>query len=377
VTRGNPPLATRGTLRWSRRQVAFTGATVDLGGAHARGDARYDLDGRTVSVRADRLALSPDLVKRLVGRRPRGPWVGRVAASGTRDNLALTVHATTHLGPMELAARLRSAGSRFDFSGIDLRLGGSHLRGAAQLEGGRLTASLDELWLPPTLIHQLAPALDPAWPIRARGALYGRLPALELALAVDAGPSIARVRGRVDARQFWLAAHLDNFELAALQPSGKRVRASLELAANGRFEKGGAVGTLTIRNARGYMLESPFYRGQVDARLDGRGFRIERAQAEIPGAKLSGEGHGAIDEGLEIKYGVVITNALALRHVPEALRVIIGINALLPGRSVVGSIVKRPGEKVQLTYHVLPIGIAQLEFMFRVITGRRPRFERR
>jgi hypothetical protein len=153
------------------------------------------------------------------------------------------------------------------------------------------------------------------------------------------------------------------------------VRGTLDLAARGRFEQGGAVGTLTIRNARGYMMESPYFRGFVDAKLEGRGFELTKAHVAIPGAKLIAGGGGTLQQGLEIKFGVVITNALALRKVPQGLRVLIGINSMLPGRTVKGTIIKRPGQKVALSYHVLPIGIAQLDLLFRILTGRVGRYE--
>jgi hypothetical protein len=223
-------------------------------------------------------------------------------------------------------------------------------------------------------VHHFAPELTPAWPIHVRGVLAGRQ-VLHVSLALDAGPSSARVRGRIAARQFRLSAHLDTFDVAALRPNDKRVRATLELTASGRFEQGGAVGTLNVRDARGYFLESPFYRGVADVRLEGRGFTLTHARAEIPGAKLIGRGSGASAKGLEINFGVVITNALELRHTSQALRVLIGINSMLPGRSVSGSIIKRPGEKAELKYRVLPIGVAQVAFLLRVLTDRVPRLQ--
>ncbi|MGZ3429416.1 MAG: hypothetical protein ACXVCV_22350, partial [Polyangia bacterium] len=80
-------------------------------------------------------------------------------------------------------------------------------------------------------------------------------------------------------------------------------------------------------------------------------------------------------EGFHIGYGVVITNALALRHVPKALRVIIGLNGMLPGHTIEGALQQRPGEKVELSHHVLPIGLAQLKLLYRLLTGRVPQLD--
>src|SRR5262249_2481823 len=153
-------------------------------------------------------------------------------------------------------------------------------------------------------------------------------------------------------------------------PTERKVRATFELAAAGSFAQGGVVGTLNIGGARGYVIDSPFFRGEAEVRLDGRNFTLTEAEVRLPGAKLIGSGGGSLKTGLQIDFGVVVTNALALRRVPRVMRGLIGVDTILPGRSVEGSIIKRPGQKVQVKYKVLPIGIAQLKFLYRVLTGR-------
>ena len=369
--------AVRGELAWSRRRVALRGADLDVAGAHARVDGHYDLDTRRISVRADPLSLSPALLARVLRRRPPRAWTAQAAIAGTPGDLSLTVAGATRLGDARVAAQLVGGGAHFDSRRVEAQLGASHLVGAAHYRSGRLDASLDELVLAPALVAQLSPALQPAWPIHVHGALAGGPHDFDLTVGVDAGPSTARLRGRIAARQFRVTAHLDNFDAAVLHPTRRRVRVSGELAAAGRFDQGGAVGTLTVRGARGYALDSPFYRGWADVRLQGRRVTLRRAVLQVPGAKLVSSGDGTVGKGFKVDFGVVITNALALRKMPEGLRVLIGINSILPGRSVAGSITKRPGQKVEVTHRVLPIGVAQLDFLWRVVTGRLPRFEMR
>jgi hypothetical protein len=368
-------VAARGQLEWSGGQITLTDAEVTTPEARARGNARYELPDHRLSVRAEPVSLSPALVARLIRHRPAAPWSGRVDLDGTLGDLALAIEMATPVGPLHATAHILGTGEPFDLSRVEAHIGDSHLVGAVHYQAGRFHASLDEAVLSPSLVHQLAPELTPAWPLHLRGAFEGHRPSFEVTVALDAGPSTATMHGRVDGRQFRLVGHLDSFDPAVLRQTGKRVRGTLNLAANGRFENGGAVGTLSIRDGRGYMMDSPYYRGIVDAKLEGRSFRLTRARVEIPGAKVVAEGDGALEKGFDIKFGVVITNALALRKVPHALRIVLGINSMLPGRTVEGKITKRPGQKVAFSYHVLPIGVAQLELLFRILTGRVPRFE--
>ena len=273
-----------------------------------------------------------------------------------------------------MAAQLKRDRGALQLSRVDLQLGESRASGSVRFRAGRLTAALDQLVLAPALVHALSPSLDPSWPIRIRGAVDGPLEALDLDLGLDAGPSSAELRGQLSllTRRFRLVGHLDTIGIAALQRTRSHVRGTVALAAEGQLANGGVVGTLTLRNAHGFMLTSPFYRGLADAHLNGRSFELVRARAEVPGAKIAGRGQGAWNEGLHIGFGIVITDALALRHVSATLRILIGLNGILPGRTVEGALDKRPGQPIEVTHHVLPIGASQLVFLYRMLTGAVP-----
>jgi hypothetical protein len=365
----NRRFSARGRVSWSRREIAVSDAVLDYAGGHALADARYQLAERQLTVRATPLSLSPALVSRLLHRPYKQPWTGRVEITGKRDDVTIAVEAATMLGRLRVATRLHRLKRYFDLQHVEAWLGDSHLDGAIHYQGGRISTSVKELVLSPSLVHQLVPQLMPAWPIRLHGAIAGHV-LLAVRAELNAGPSTARISGRIAAGQFQLVAYLDSFDLTVLRPSARRVRGSLQLAVTGRLGQGGVVGTLAIRDAHGYMLDSPFYRGVADARLEGRSFTLSRAVAQLPGARIIAKGSGGLDKSLAIEYGVVITNSLALRQVPKGLRTVIGINSILPGRSVTGSITKRPGERIKVSHHTLPIVIAQLDFLFRLITGR-------
>jgi hypothetical protein len=334
--RGQPQIAARGQLGWRADRVALSAATVSLAGSRSSGGATW--------------------------------------TRGAPEERALRIDATTPLGPLAVAAQLRRAGGDAQLARIDAQLGDSRLRGSVHFRRGRLTAALDDLLLAPALVHELVPALDPRWPIRVRGAIDGPLEALDLALRVDGGPSTTELRAQLSwpTRRFRFVGHVDTLPIAVLQRRWSHVRGTVELAGEGQVVHQGVVGTLTLRNVRGFMMTSPFYRGMADVRFDGRSAELERARVDVPGAKIGGRGHGTYGEGFHVGYGVVITDALALRHVPKTLRVLIGLNGILPGRTIEGELEQRPGEKVELSYHVLPIGFAQLKFLYRVLTGRVP-----
>jgi hypothetical protein len=266
---------------------------------------------------------------------------------------------------------LRRGDGELELARVEARLGESRLSGGGYYRRGRLTVNVDELLLMPALLHELSPALEPNWPIRVRGTVDGPLDALDLALRVDGGPSSSQLRAQLSwpTRRFRLVGHVDALPIAMLQRNRSHVRASLELAGEGQLTRHGLFGTLTVRDARGFLMTSPFYRGLADVRFDGRSAELERARVEVPGAKIAGRGSGAVGEGFRIGYAVVITDAFALRHVPAALRLVIGLNGILPGRTIEGTLEKRPGQKVALTHHVLPIGISQLTYLWRVLTG--------
>lgn len=378
VDDGRPWLAVAGHLRWAPERIVLRGATVSLADSRWTGDVTYvrrgAAGGPRVTARVDAMTLSPELLVHLLRRRPPKAWIGRAAFDGAPGDLAVQAEATTNLGPASLSGRLRRGEGVVQLSGVEARVGESHARGTARLARGRLTASLDELVLAPAMVHQLLPAVAPMWSLSIHGTVDGPLDSLDLALRLDAGPSTAELRGQlaVPARRFHLVGHVDSLDPSVIGPSKARVRGSLDLAADGRLGGRGVVGTLSVRNARGYMLESPFYRGLVEARFNELAVDVTRARVEVPGARITGRGSGAWGKGFHFGYGLVITDALALRRIPKTLRVLIGLNGILPGRTVEGAIDKRPGQKVAFTYHVLPIGAAQLVLLYRVMTGGMP-----
>jgi hypothetical protein len=359
----------QGTLAWNGRTIEVRDVVATAEGAQARVDARYQLAERHLSLRAAPLSLSRQLVSRLLGRPFPRPWHGQLALEGGSRDVHIGLEAVTSFGMLRAAAQLVRMNRYVDLRRVEAQLGDSHLSGALHYQGGRIDASVQDLVLSPTLVHQLAPKLNPAWPIRLHGALAGQQ-VLTVRAEVAAGPSTARISGRIAGRQFQLAGYLDAFDYRVLAPHQRPIRGTLELAADGRIEQGGVVGALMIRDAHGFIVSSPFYRGSVEARLEGRGFTVTRAAVHVPGARVVAQGSGSLDKGTRIDYGVVVTNAFELRQVPQGLRALVGINSILPGRSVKGAITKQPGQPFAVSYHVLPIGIAQLEFLYRVITGR-------
>jgi hypothetical protein len=381
--RGPLPIAARGLLRYRPGRIAFSDGTVELAGSRASGSALWQRgDGvrPRLTAHADKLVLSPALLARAHLGRPRQAWVGRAALDGTPQDFIFQLDAATELGPLSAVARVirRSKDDRA-LEGVQAKLGASMLAGAVELRHGRLTGSIERLALAPALIRQLEPSLDPSGPIALSASADGPLEAIDLRIHLDAGATTAELAGQLSARsrRFEATGHLDNFDLAVLDRKRTRVRATLDLAAEGRQADGGMIGSVTIRNARGFMMTSPFYRGFADARLHGRKFDLTRAHVEIPGAKIAASGTGVLGREIHIGYGVVITNAFALRHVPAALRLVIGLNGILPGRTIEGRLEKTPGKKLVLTHHVLPIGASQLVFLYRVLSGKVPVIDHR
>jgi autotransporter translocation and assembly factor TamB len=369
-------VALEGDLRWTRERIALREASLALGDSRLVGEAEYLRDRSRSVVRVDTMTLAPELVAGLLRHRPRAPWTGRAALDGTPDDLAIRVEVATDLGPGTLTGRLRRAGGALELSSIDAHLGDSYLRGAAHFARGRLTASLRTLVLQPTLLHRLAPALEPTWPIRIQGAADGPLDRLDLALSADAGPSVAEVRGRISVaqRRFQLDGAVDSFHSSVVHRNPKRVSGSLQLTAQGVLARGGIVGTAAIRNVRGYALDSPFFRGAIDVRLAGRAFEITRARLTIPAARLAASGRGSLRGDFHLGYGAVITDAFSVKQLPPELRLLLGLNSILPGSTIEGAIDRRPGQKVRVSYRVVPIGVAQLRFLYRVVTGQPPVF---
>jgi len=287
---GQPPFVTRSAIQWTPEQLTFSDTTVTLDGNHATGELTYVRGGPPASshlrARIDDLALTPTWIARAVPHQPPRPWVGRATLDGTAGDLTMRIDLNTELGPASASARIQRQPGTLEVTSLVASLGTNRLRGALHHAGDRWTGALDELVLTPAFIRAHVPALDPEWPAHLRGTVDGTRKALDVGLRLDAGPSVVELRGRllVAARRFRLVGHLDRFDLNVLRRSETHAQGTAELAAQGQLARGGAVGTLTVRHARGFITRSPFYRGLVDARLDGRDIEIMRL-----GQRLSGE----------------------------------------------------------------------------------------
>jgi hypothetical protein len=240
------------------------------------------------------------------------------------------------------------------------------------MKNGELIASVDELILQPELAHRLWPALEPARTIRVQGVVAGPPSALDLHALATSGASTARLRGRVDwrARSFALVAIIDTFYLQSIKET-RTSRINLELSLTGRLVEGGVAGTLAIRHASGTIEGLPLDAARLDARLDGPRFHVDQALVGVPGAVVEGKGGGTRSD-FHIKYGVVVTDALQLKKVPANLRVLIGLTALTPGRSVVGAIRRHHGGKVEFTHHAIPPPFRVLSLLYMILSGHPP-----
>jgi hypothetical protein len=363
-------------VRWDRRAVRIEVKRAAADDNHATGEVVYTTDPVTrralVAIRAHQLYLSPPLVEEALHRRPASAWTGRASFAWTRGDSRLAFALATDLGPAKGIARLRRGRRGIELPRIAVDLGGSRLRGEARVEHGEIVASLDELLLEPELVRALSPALRPARTLRIVGAAAGPLDALQLHLLATAGASTARLRGRVDlrAKSFRLYAALDTFYLQSIKEK-RTTRLNLELALLGRVVEGGVAGTLTVRRAWGVLEGLPLHAGRLDAKLDGAKFNIDPILLGVPGAVIEGKGGGTYRD-FHIGYGVVITDALELRKVPKSLRVMVGITALTPGRSVVGSVQRRGGGAVKLTHHAIPPPFRILNLLAHLMTGHPP-----
>src|SRR5262249_8704135 len=88
-----------------------------------------------------------------------------------------------------------------------------------------------------------------------------------------------------------------------------------------------------------------------------------------PALLVNGEGSGDLDGRLHLRYGVLVTNAFEVRQIPRVLRGILGLQQILPGRVVEGSIDKRPGEPFDINYRYLPPGLQQRRWLARLLIG--------
>jgi hypothetical protein len=285
------------------------------------------------------------------------------------EGYGLTFTLDTEEGRVNGAARIRRDRGVVDVSSMALALGGNHLRGSARVKRGEVFATVDEVELQPRLVHRLWPALELDRAVRLQGAAAGPLHALDVYLLTTAGESTARLRGRVNLpdRSFRLVATLDRFYLKSIQQT-RTSRLNLELALRGRLVDGGMTGTLTVRHAWGTLEGLPLDAGRLDATLNGPNFFVEKVLIGVPGAVLEGQGGGSWRD-FHIGYGVVVTDALQLKKVPGELRVLIGITALTPGRSVVGAIRRHEGGKVEFTHRKIPPPFRVVNLFYHLLAG--------
>jgi hypothetical protein len=371
------PVHVQTLIRWDRRALRFDANRVILDENHAVGKVIYTHDPVTrqplVTIGAQRIFLSPALVEEVAHRRPSQPWLGSASLAWTpTDGFALAFALDTEAGPLKGVARLRRGRGGLELPRLFVAMGGSHLRGAARVKNGELVASLDELILQPQLAHRIWPALEPDRTVRVQGVVAGPLHALDLHLLATAGASTARLRGRVDlpARRFELVAILDTFYLQSIKET-RTSRVNLELSLAGRVVEGGLAGTFTVRHAWGTIEGLPLDAARLDAKLDGPRFHVDQVLIGVPGAVVEGRGGGTWRD-FNVRYGVVITDALQLRKVPHELRFMVGLTTLTPGRSVVGSVRRRHGGKVELTHHTIPPPFRVLSLLFMLLSGHPP-----
>jgi hypothetical protein len=367
------PIAVQTVIRWNRRALRADASRVALDESRATGDLVYTHDPVTrqplVTIRAQRLSLSPPLVQEALHRRPSKEWPGKAKLVWMPDGTGLTFALYTEEGPLSGAARLRRDRGALELPSIALALGGSRFRGAARVKNGQIVASVDELLLEPRLVHWLWPALEPARTIRVEGVAAGPLHALDLQLVATAGVSTARLRGRVDlrARSFHLLATFDTFYLQSIKET-RTSRVNLELYLMGRLVEGGMAGTLTVRHAWGKIEGLPLDAARLDVTLNGPKFNVDQVLIGVPGAVFEGKGGGSYRD-FHIGYGVVITDALQLRKVPKDLRLMVGLSALTPGRSVVGAIRRHQGGKIELTHHAIPPPFRFVNLLYHLLLG--------
>ncbi len=372
-------IAVRTIVRWDRRALRCDASSVKLEESHATGDVVYTEDRRThgqrVIIRAATLSLSPSLVQEALHRRPSRAWPGHGTLVWTPDHYQVAFALHTEQGAANGAARIRTDRGALELPSIVVALGDSQLRGAARVKNGEVVASVDELVVQPQLVHALWPDVMPVRPLRIQGAAAGPLHALELRLIATAGPSAALVRGRVDvpARRFQLLAALDAVRPVDLEKTKASARLTLELALNGRIVDGGVAGTLTVRHALGSLEGMSLYRGRLDAHLDGPRFQLDQLLLDLPGVTLQAKGGGSYRD-FRIGYGVVITDALELKQMPKSLRVMVGLTQVVPGPTVVGSVRRHNGGKIESSHTTIAPGLRWLVLIYDLLRGHLPVF---
>jgi hypothetical protein len=362
-------------VRWDGRSLRFGVSHAFLEASRAVGEVVYAKDPVThrpmVTIEARQLLLSPPLVQEALGHRPRRAWPGTATFVWTPVNDRVSFALDTARGTVRGSAWLRRLGPTLEVPRLAVTLGKSYLRGAARVRNGVLVASIDELLVQPELIRSLKPELTPRRPLHIQGAVAGPSRALDVRLHVTSGPSAAMVSGRLDLpdRRFELEAALDTFQMERAKDVGQ---VTLELSLQGRFVEGGVAGTLAVRHARGRIKETPLYRGRLDAQLDGPRFELKQALFDLPGVTVEAKGRGSYRD-FHVKYGLVVTDALALKQVPPSLRVMIGLTQLVPGRSVEGSVKRQGGGKLEVTHVVIPPGVRWLALIYDLLRGKPPK----
>ena len=372
------PIAVQTVVHWDRRALRFNVASAMLEHSRATGDVVYTEDRvehkDRVVVRAATLSLSPSLIEEALHWRPSQAWPGRGQLVWTPGHYQVGFALDTDQGPASGEARIRTDRGALELSSIVVALGASRLRGAARVKHGVIAASVDELVLAPELIQALWPELSPVRRLRIQGAAAGPLRRLELRLVATAGPSAAIVRGLIDvpARSFRLLAALDAVRPNDLEQTKAAARLTLELALNGRVVDGGIAGTLTVRHAQGTLAGMALYRGRLDAHLDGPSFQLDQLLLDLPGVTLHAKGGGTYRD-FRIGYGVVITDALELRQMPGSLRVMVGLSQLVPGPTVVGSIERHNGGKLDSSHRTILPGLRWFVLLYDLVRGRLPK----
>jgi hypothetical protein len=366
-------IAAQTLVRWDRQALHFDVKRLAVDDSRATGDVLYAVDPVTcqpsVTVRAARLSLAPRLVAEALPRRPSKALSGNALLRWRPNDTVLTYALDTEQGPARGTLQLRRHGGALDLPRIDVTVGGSHLRGAARVKNGEIVVSLDELLLQPGLIQWLSPTLEPDRPMRIVGAAAGPLHALDVRLQATAGASTARLRGLLDlpARRFELFTTIDTFYLQSIKQT-RTSRVNLELSLIGRLVEGGVAGWLAVRHASGVVEDLPLDAARLDVTMNGPRFNVDQVLIGLPGAVIEGSGGGSYRD-FHVGFGVVVTDALELRKVPKSLRLMIGVTALTPGRSVVGALKRHRGGPVELTHRTIPPPFRVVNLLYHLMLG--------
>jgi autotransporter translocation and assembly factor TamB len=365
-------------IRWDRRRLGFDVPLVTLGDSRSSGRVVYTSHrapgGALLQVSAGGLSLSPSLLERLLGRRPRAPWQGEAALEWRPNARALRVDARlgTGAGALDAHATVRGEGGALVVPRLDATLGPSRLRAAGRLHDGQVAAEV-EAQLAPSLVHAMVPALAPPAPFRVAGALAGPPGALALSARCTSRAGTGVLSGKVDIprRRFELVGVLDTLDFHALRPTGTPLRATLSFALGGRLVGRRLVSQVEVRHASGEVARTAFFRGRLDGHLDGSSFDLHHVRIRVPGAIVAAHGRGSFHD-FNIHYAVAIADVIALRSVPPSIRVLVGVTHLFPGMAVEGDVRRRDGGKVSVSHRYLIPGLRWIRMLWRLFTGRPP-----